>query len=532
VKVAALDLGSNSIHMVVAEVSSAGTFRVLGRDKEMVRLGAGTFARKSLDIPTIDRALFALRRFSRIARNHEVEKTIAVATAAVREAENGEEFLNRVGREIGVWPRVLSGDEEARLIYLSVRHSVNLAGRRALVVDIGGGSVELALGAGPVPDWTASEKLGVLRMTERFVGSDPIDVRDEGRLEQYVQRALERHLPTLRSHGFDVVVGTSGTVLALGGLAVEREQGQAPDNLHHVVVPARGLSAVRDVLVQTDARARQRLAPIGRQRADIVVAGAVVLDTLLRAVGARELLLCEWSLREGALLDFIQAHPRWLVRAEAYPDVRRRSVVDLGERCSYDAAHAEHVAGLALQILDATQDRHGLGAREREWLEYAALLHDVGHHIAYPGHHKHSAYLIREGGLLGFDPMEIEVMAAVARYHRRAPPSRKHAEFDALPARLRRRVRLLSGCLRVAEALDRSHRQVVNGLRARPETEGLRLLCRARGDAQLERWSASGRLEPLEEALGCRVKIEVVEEAAASVSSPSSPANVATTSDA
>jgi exopolyphosphatase/guanosine-5'-triphosphate,3'-diphosphate pyrophosphatase len=245
-------------------------------------------------------------------------------------------------------------------------------------------------------------------------------------------------------------------------------------------------------------------------RADILPVGAVILDTVLRRLGVEELVLCEWALREGILLDYIHRHPRTLARAEAYPDVRRRSVMALCERCQYDEAHARQTAELALQLFDQTRERHALGDGERALLEYAALLHDIGHHISYPGHHKHTYYLIKNGDLRGFHPAEIEVLANVARYHRRGHPKRKHPGFGSLPRPSRRAVAVLAGLLRVADALDRSHKQPVRRLAVSERGDVLRIQAEARGDCELELWGVAGRLSLFEETLGVRARVLAV----------------------
>jgi exopolyphosphatase/guanosine-5'-triphosphate,3'-diphosphate pyrophosphatase len=508
-KIAAIDIGSNSIHMVVVEVRGAGDFRVVEREKEMVRLGAGTLFRGMLSAAAVKRGLAVLQKYRQLARNHRVDKILAVATSAVREARNGEDFLEEVGRRTGIWPRVASGVGEARLIYLAALHSIHLEGKRALVIDIGGGSLELALGAGRRLDWAVSEKLGVLRITERYVGSDPLSAKDEARLQKAIVKAIEPHVATVREAGFELAIGTSGTILALGAMAHYLEDGRAPETLHHVTVSARTVRELRKQLVASSPRERLRLPGIDERRADLMVAGAVLLDTVLERFAVGELVLCEWALREGILLDYIDKHKQSLARAEAIPDPRRRSVVALAERCASDEPHARHVASLSVALFDQTKERHGLGERERALLEYAALLHDVGHHISYPGHHKHSYYLIKNGDLRGFDPLEIELLANVARYHRRGHPRKAHAAFAGLPKEARRAVRVLAGLLRVADALDRSHRQVVRSLAVAERAGALVIRGEAAGDSELEMWGVPRRTALLEEALGLPVRVEV-----------------------
>lgn len=525
-KIAAIDLGSNSFHMVLVETLRGGAFRVIGTEKEMVRLGARTLSRGKLPASAMTRGLDALRKYRRLADSTGAEKILAVATSAIREATNGEDFLERVGNELGIWPRTVAGDEEARLIYLAVLHSIHLEGRRALVIDIGGGSVELAVGGGQGMEYGVCEKLGVLRMTEGFVHSDPISAKDEGRLVKHVQKTLAPHRARLRASRFECAVGTSGTILAVGALALQRAGEPVPEPLHHVTVSADQIHAARKWLVSTDLKARLKAPGLDESRADIIVAGAVVIDTILQELGARELILCGWALREGILLDYIHGHRRSLARAEAYPDVRRRSVVSLAERCMWHEKHARKVAELSLALFDATAPHHGLGDAERALLEYAALLHDIGHHIAYTNHHKHTYYLIKNGELRGFTPLEVEMLANIARYHRRGRPRRKHPAFGALSKSERRTIEVLAGHLRLADALDRSHRQIVAGLQVGGRGRALRLRLDVTADPALEVWAVPRRAELLEKTLGVTVKVEatVVDDAAV----PSPPAVVAT----
>jgi exopolyphosphatase/guanosine-5'-triphosphate,3'-diphosphate pyrophosphatase len=511
-RIAAIDLGSNSIHLLIVEVGPSGGFKVIDREKEMIRLGSGTLSRGRLSADAMKRGLEALRGYKRLAETHGVEKIIAVATSAIREATNGEDFLERIGHETGIWPKAVSGDEEARLIYLAALHSIHLEGKRALVLDIGGGSVELALGAGQQLEWSISEKIGVLRMSEEFVKSDPLTAKDEARLVERVKAALEPHAALFQKGGFDCTVGTSGTILALGRMAYEIEKGSAPETLHHVTIRADTLKALRKRLTASDLRERLKLSGMDEERVDIIVAGSVILETILSRLGIEELILCEWALREGLLLNYIHGHPRSLARAEAYPDVRRRSVIDLAERCLYDEPHARHVAALALSFFDQTRRHHGLSEPERFLLEFAALLHDVGHHISYPGHHKHTYYLIKNGDLRGFSPLEVEILANVARYHRRGLPRKKHEGYASLPREARQKVRVLAGILRVADALDRSHRQAVRSFAITERGPALRVRLEMEGEGELELWGARRRVDLIEEALGVSLRFEPQDE--------------------
>jgi len=509
-KIAAIDLGTNSIHMVIAELTASGGFRLVDREAEAVRLGSGAMSTGVLTATAIDRALTTLRAYKRLARIHRVEEIVALATSAVREARNGEDFLRTVGRKTGIWPRAISGEEEAGLIFSAVLRSVHLDGRRAVVVDIGGGSVEIILGGAGGVDVSASLKLGVLRLTESFVRSDPISPRQARKLLAHVKKAVDPVARKIRKLKYDRVVGTSGTILALGRMVLAAQTGQRPESLHHVTLSADAVKAAGDRLASLDLRDRLKLPGMDRRRADLLPAGALILDAILSTLRAREIVLCDWALREGILLHYAERHRRELARAEVVPDVRRRSVIELSERWAGQDAHVLHVAKLSLDLFDATRRLHHLEAADRALLEYAALLHDVGHHISHRQHHKHSYYLIKNGDLRGFDPAEIEVMASVARHHTGGNPGKKRAEFAALGRADRRRVVVLSGLLRLAEALDRTHQQRVRSIRGGRGGVTMTLRCQVTGNAELEMWGANRHLSALEDSLGIRLRLEAV----------------------
>src|ERR1051325_2712325 len=462
-RIAAIDIGTNSIHMIVVQIRPDLSFEVIDREKEMVRLGAGGLDGRALTPEAMHAALQVLSKFRRLAESHRVDEVIAVATSAVREAENGGEFLQRVQRETGIRPRVISGTEEARLIHSAAVYGVGVPRDIAVVIDIGGGSVEVTRGSGSAMELGRSFKLGVIRLTERFVKSDPLEPRDERRLARHIHAEAGKFLDQIARAGFDRVIGTSGTILSLGTVAVAaNERGPSP-MLRNRRIPAKQIRRVRKELAGLSLEKRLRVAGLEPRRADLAVAGAVLLDELLQRLEADEITLCDLSLREGLVLDYIARHRKEIAQADRYPDVRRRIAFELAERCHYFPDHSQHVARLSLALFDQTRPIHGLTDREREWLEYAAILHDVGVHISYEQHHKHSYYLIRNGDLRGFEPDEIETIALVARYHRQATPKRKHDGFSDLKRRIRRTVRTLAAILRLAESLDRSHAQTVAG---------------------------------------------------------------------
>jgi exopolyphosphatase/guanosine-5'-triphosphate,3'-diphosphate pyrophosphatase len=495
--------------MIVVQVQADLSFEVIDREKQMVRLGAGGLDGRALTPEAMNLALQVLSKFSRLAQSHQVDHIIAGATSAVREAENGGEFLQAIVNQTGIRARVLSGTEEARLIHLAAAYGLGLSGEVAVVVDIGGGSVEVTRGTGPAIDLGRSFKVGVIRLTERFVKSDPISSRDERKLVRHIENELGAHLEKIVRAGFDRVVGTSGTILSLGAIAAS-DGGRVPTGgVRNRRVSAKQLRRVRRQLTSISLEKRLQVPGLDPRRADLAVSGAILLDTIMRKLEADELSLCDLSLREGLILDYIAKHRKEIAQADLYPDVRRRSVVELAERCNYWPDHAHHIAKLATLLFDRTRGIHGLTDREREWLEYAAILHDSGVHISYEQHHKHSYYLIKHGDLRGFEPEEIETIALIARYHRRGTPQRRHIGYGDLRRKRRKIVRILGAMLRLAENLDRSHAQTITAIDFHDRGEDALLQVRTSGDAELELWAAQRHSAPFERVIGKPLRIEV-----------------------
>jgi exopolyphosphatase/guanosine-5'-triphosphate,3'-diphosphate pyrophosphatase len=507
-RIAAIDIGTNSIHMIVVQVRPDLSFEVIDREKDMVRLGAGGLDGRSLTPTAIGAALQTLSKFRRIAESHKVDEIVACATSATREADNGGDFIAEVDRQTGIRIRVISGTEEARLIHLAAGYGVDIGATTAVVVDIGGGSVEITLGSAASLTVGRSFKVGVIRLTERFVKSDPLSGGDERRLIKHLNREMGTYIDQIVGKGFDRVIGTSGTILSLGQMA-STDDGEPPEDVRNLRVSAKALHRLRKHLVESDIEERLATPGMDPRRADLSVAGSVLFDTIIRRLSTKEFTLCDLALREGIVLDYIRRNSARIRKVERYPDVRRRSIVELGERCGYWSEHAQQVARLALNIFDQTRSVHGLSDREREWLEYGALLHDVGVHISYERHHRHSYYLIKNGDLRGFDPQEIEVIALIARYHRQATPKKSHEGYADLKGTLRKTVKRLSAMVRLAEGLDRSHAQALAGIDLYPRGDDYLARLRATGDAELELWAAHRHVAPLEEMLGKPLRFEV-----------------------
>jgi exopolyphosphatase/guanosine-5'-triphosphate,3'-diphosphate pyrophosphatase len=509
-QIAAIDIGTNSVHMIVVRLRPDLSFEVIDREKDMVRLGAGGLGGGELTASAMSAAMQTLMKFRRLAESHGVDEIIASATSAVRESANGAKFIGQVYRATGIRIRVISGTEEARLIHLAAAYATGIGARTGVVIDIGGGSVEITAGTAARMQSGRSFKLGVIRLTEKFVTTDPLSGREERRMVRAIRRETRTFIAQLRRRGFDRVIGTSGTVLTLGELAAGRRR--TAGDVRNLRISAKAVHRLRERLTDEPLAGRLKMPGLDPRRADLCVAGAVLLDTLLEELRAEDLTLCDFALREGLVLDYIKRNRAHIQQVERYPDVRRRSVIELGERCNFVADHARQVARLALQLFDQLQASHGLGARERELLEYAALLHDVGTHISYEKHHKHSYYLIKNGDLRGFEPAEVDIIALVARYHRQSPPSKSHEGFADLSRRARQVVKILGAILRLAEGLDRSHAHAISGLRMRRaagKQAPWTIRLQSGGDAELEIWAAHRHVAELAALLKRPIEFEL-----------------------
>ncbi len=493
-RLAAIDIGSNSIHMVIADVGADGSITVVERTKEMVRLGRGVFVTGRIAREAMDLGIRTLRAFTRLARVRRAQRIRAVATSAVREAQNGSLFVDRARREAGLKVKVISGREEARLIYRAAAHSVGLGGSPYLLVDVGGGSVELVLVEQGRPRWLESTPLGVSRLAEEYLPNDPPTARQRKQLVTHIEDELDGILRDVRRTGTTRAVGTSGTIHALVAM-VHAARGDDPRRLHGVSVTRAEISHLRRTVLGCDATQRSALPGADPKRVDLLPAAAILMETILRRGRIDDLTGCTWALREGILLELAGVT---IPTDATRDDVRRRSVESLGRRFGGDNLHGQQTARLAIQIFDATAAALDVPPRYRNLLEYAALLHDIGRSIDHEHHHRHSAYLIRNGELLGFDPEELQVMAEVARGHRKQPPKPSDPGLRGLPTAARRAVRALAFMLRIADALDRTHFGVVKDLACSLTPARLAIdVGSADENTDLELWAANRRTSAL-----------------------------------
>jgi exopolyphosphatase/guanosine-5'-triphosphate,3'-diphosphate pyrophosphatase len=506
---AALDIGSNSLHLARFRILPDGTWEQDGRHKEAVRLAEGLERNGNiLADDAIGRALAALSRCLDYAGQDCLVR--AVATSAVRDARNRWELLDRIRRELGLEVDVVSGYEEARLIWMGLQADPALAGKQVFSLDIGGGSTEFCLGEGDRMDFASSLPLGGVRIAGNFFPDGETSPKSVKQCRQWIEGRLEPVVRALRGKRWDMAVCSAGTAGTLVRMAVERREGRPPLRSHGLVADAQDVLAVcREVYESRTAKLRRKLPGIDEKRADILPAGALVVECVVQAMGIEALGWSGYGLREGVLRDHLER----LEHAKGSPVLnswRRKGVVALADSFSLDRRHDEQVESLSRELFVQLQPWHGLDENAGELLEAAAHLHEVGLRVGFEEHHKHSYYVIRHSHLLsGFVDREVEIMALTARYHRKSHPKPTHPEWMALPEPDRGMVRMLAGILRVADGLDRRHRAVVRGLKVHEKENGIVVVVQPvpGEDSAMELWAAESKLALLREALGIPVTL-------------------------
>ena len=517
-RVAAIDVGTNSTHMLVASVDVAlGTFSIDLAEKSTTRLGERDPETGELTPEAIARGLQSLRHFQELALSHKVEQIVVAATSAVREAPNGRDFLQMIKDQLGLDVDLVSGPEEARLIYLGVLSGMPFGDRPHLVLDIGGGSTELILADGRDARALTSTRVGAVRLQRDFVKDDPIPPQRRSFLQAFIQGSLEPAVDKvhrrIKPGETPVLVATSGTAMAIGSLAAA-EDDRPPLKLHGYKVSRQRLNRVVERLVTMTPDQRRGLTAINDRRAEIIVPGSLILQTTMQMLGVDELVLSERALREGLIVDWMLRHELLEDRFSFQSSIRQRTVIHQVQRFAVNQARAERVASHALSLYDNT---HGALHRDdgsgRDLLWAAAMLHACGQHINLSAYHKHSWYLIRHGELLGYSEAEHLMIAAIARYHRRSLPKKRHESWQALPTRDNSRtVSEMSLLLRLAAALDRRPEPVVRTLVAEVVGHDLVLELvpeRLNQNVSLEQWSLESCSEVVKTVTGLALRVKV-----------------------
>jgi exopolyphosphatase/guanosine-5'-triphosphate,3'-diphosphate pyrophosphatase len=504
IRISAIDIGSNSIRQTIADVSPNGAIRVVDEMKAAPRLGAGLLETGTLSEMAIQNALIALTRMATLGNQLGVKRTEVVATSAVRDATNGKEFLQRVQSETGLKVRVLRGEDEARLSFRSALAHFDLGSGRAVVMDIGGGSLELALSEDGLVDRLVSLPLGAIHMSEQFLGPDG-KKKGMRKLRKHVRTELKKRLAARHWHATRVFC-SGGTFTSLASIYLARIGMERAKTVHGTVIPRVELEHIVDMLQSMSVSERQTVPGLNAARSDIIVGGLAVAAEVAARVEAKELVVSAYGIREGILLESAHVAPLAADPGEA----RERSVLQLAERTHYEAPHSQHVQKLALQLFDSIGQRLGCIPEERQLLSDAALLHDIGYHISYDKHNKHSYHLIEHAELLGMTPTDQIIVANIARYHRGAEPKKKHANYGGLEKPLRKTIARLSAILRVADGFDRGHANAVAEIKVRWLERALRLTAVPRRNnlnLRLDLWGAARKSNLLSELAGVPVEI-------------------------
>ncbi len=514
---AAIDLGTNSLHMVVVRVEpTLPAFSIIDREKDTVRLGDRHSETGELKPEVMERAIATLQRFLEIAKSLNAQSIIAVATSAVREAPNGRDFLQQIEAHLGLSVDLISGQEEARRIYLGVLSGMEFNNHPHIIIDIGGGSTELILGDSHEPRFLSSTKVGAVRLTAERISTDPISNAEFQFLQAYVRGMLERPVEELQAHlqpeELPRLVGTAGTIETLATIVAREKLGTVPSPLSGYELSLKDLRELVNRLRKLNNAERAAIPGMADRRSEIILAGAVILQEAMALLRIESLVLCERSLREGVIVDWMLSHGLIEDRLRYQSSVRQRSVIKTAQKYQVNLEYSDRVATFAMTLFNQTQGiLHTGGLEEQELLWAAAILHNCGHFVSHSSHHKHSYYLIRNGELLGYTETEIEIIANIARYHRKSTPKKKHENYRNLPSKEHRQiVNQLSALLRIAVALDRRQIGAVGQVECeyRPEERELYLhlqLSQPDEDCALELWSLDYKKAPFEAEFGVKL---------------------------
>lgn len=505
-RIGAIDLGTNSFHAIIVDIYPDGSYRRIDELKEMVMLAQGGM-KNLLSEEALDRGIEALDKIKILFDNHDVEKILAYATSAIREARNGGEFIQRAIDDVGIKPLAIPGSMEAKLIGLAVQHAISLDEKPVLMVDIGGGSVEFIVGNRDKLFFNESYKIGSTRMASDIVENDPVTKKEVKKLSAIFEKKLSRMKEVLGEHPVQTIIGSSGTMKNIAQMIANRKSLSTSLTLNELTFTAKDFQSFYKSFIKLNRSERLKLEGLDKKRVDIMIPGVVLLRHLIKEFDIQTIRISEDALREGMVIHYIKKKSKKLNLDADYPDPRRRSVFELLRKCDWHEAHSRHVTTTALRIFDILQEELGLKDMDRELLEYASLMHDIGYHISQKKHHKHALYLIRHADLRGFREEEIEVMANVARYHRKSTPKKRHKHFRKLDRPLREKIKKLSGILRIADGMDRSHYQNVRDLDIEIEENAIHIHLTTLADPQLEIWGAMRKRTLFEEVTGRKLNI-------------------------
>jgi exopolyphosphatase/guanosine-5'-triphosphate,3'-diphosphate pyrophosphatase len=502
-RLAAIDVGTNTIRCIIVEVDEKIGFRVLDDEKSTVRLGEGLSETGVISTAAWERAREALLRMAKITAGLGVSFIEAVATSAVRKADNGGTFVAAMKKDTGIDIRVIGGEEEAELAALSARHHFDMANTRFGLIDIGGGSVEIVTATGIHIEEVFSLELGAVFLTEKFLGSDPISGKQMAELRKHLRKTLSRKLAD-HEFALQCLIGSGGTITNIGSMVMARRNEQY-DSIHGYEVLHSEIVHLLAVLERKTCKERRDITGLSPERADIIVAGVAAVDALMHALGTNLLRINERGIREGLIIRSLMKYGLWAIGDELRE--WRSSLRDFARSCRCDEVHFEQVRKLSVTIFNALAPTHDMSPRDGQLLEAAAMLHDVGYFISYSMHHKHSYHLIRHANLFDFSPREREIIANVARYHRKALPKAHHENFQRLGSQDQELVMKLGGILRLADGLDRRRSHMVDHLVCLIDKQRLTIELIGDGDLSVEIYGGHAKGDLIEKAFTRKLAI-------------------------
>jgi exopolyphosphatase/guanosine-5'-triphosphate,3'-diphosphate pyrophosphatase len=512
--IAAIDVGTNSFHLITATVNNRGMLTVQQREKESVRLGSSTGKdMKELSPDAIERGVNTLKQFAKLARSLKAE-IYAVATSAVREADNKYEFIDRVKMEAGIDVSVISGAEEGRLIYIGAIHALPIFNKQSLVIDIGGGSTETIIGLKGDTQFVHSAKLGSIRITKNFF---PDYISSKSKLQEcrdFIKGIWSPILKRVKDNGFETVVGASGTITNIVMIAHALKGERIPDITNGLAANKKDLLEAISIIVNAKTPEERSMIPgMDPKRADIILGGALILERAILDLDIKQIILSSYALREGIVFDVFD-FKKLDLENHHLSRLRYETILSLCQHYKVNIEHAESVKKIALSIFDDLQKIHKLSVEDREIMEAAAMLHDVGYYISHDQHHRHSYYLISQSIMQGFNNNESEMIALIARYHRKSMPKKKHPEFIAVSEEKQEKVKIMSGILRIAEGVDRRQMQIIKEVKTVVKNGSVLIMLYP--DPQkiapdIELWGADRRKDLLEQALGIQISFIIDE---------------------
>ena len=487
---AAIDIGSNSVRMLAADVDSKGGLTTLASDRQVTRLGESVFGQGVISEQALSLVCGMLTKMAAAYRKLDIKAVRAVATAAVRDASNQKIFLDRASEAIGSPVEIISGQEEARLIHLGVQQRWPHPNSRILIIDIGGGSAEIIVGENGKFREAYSRPLGAVRLTGMFCKSDPPGATELAALQEWIEEKSSVAVDKFRRLHFQRVIATSASASAIVCAAnrIPRMRRDEADRRRATAAQIRKL--YRDLSTK-DLSARRKVTGIGERRSEIIVPGAAVLMHVLEALKQPALYYCAAGVREGIIADL--AERRVGAELSRLSSEQRKVIEQTARRFGVDLMQARAVSSLSHSIFEALEQVHKLKPEAGKLLEAAANLCDTGHYISDTGHHKHSEYIVVNAELPGFTSGERQIIASICRFHRKSMPGARHVQFQSLPAEDKRTVMLLVPLLRLADALDRGKEQRVQSMSWEIGPSDVKLRIDARKGIDLEAW-ASGRV--------------------------------------